>query len=137
MSDQLLDQAREHIARVWTEQGWRSEQALDGTGWDVWTLDATGQRRIIIARGCTPNVAGLLCFVSTALPQLCDRATAAELTLSTLRRQAEGMAGVLERIQTLDWHWKGSGSNERGVGRYGSMASEALLAFRASSTGEG
>lgn len=77
MIDQLISQARDHIARTWTAQGWRAEQSLDHPGyWDVWTLDATGQRRIILARFLTANTAALMCFISTALPQLCDLAEA-------------------------------------------------------------
>jgi len=70
---QLIEQARAVLARTWTEQGWRAEQSLDHPGyWDVWTLDSTGQRRIILARFLTANTAALLCFVSTGLGRICD-----------------------------------------------------------------
>lgn len=63
------------VARTYTAQGWTAEQSLDHPGyWDVWTLDSTGTRRIILARFVTANTAALLCFVSTGLTQLCDLA---------------------------------------------------------------
>ena len=88
---QLVDQMRAAHARVWTEQGWRSEQSLRD-GYEVWTLDSTGQRRIILARGCTPNVAALMCIVSTGLTRLCDLADAP--VSAPLDR--EGVARIIE-----------------------------------------
>lgn len=105
---QLVDQMRAAHARVWTEQGWRSEQSLRD-GYEVWTLDSTGQRRIILARGCTPNVAALMCIVSTGLARLCDLADAP--VSAPLDREA-----IARVIETTYWplvdKWGRNTSNE-------------------------
>lgn len=56
-----------------TPGAWVAEESLDTPGWfDVWTMDGTGQRRIVIARHMTGPTAALICFASTGLAGMAD-----------------------------------------------------------------